>query len=169
MFSQILSAKCPPSRFLSGICIFINASSTACPPGTYKPEGAPGGPGTCLPCPDAQHTSQPGSTSINDCVCRPGYQPAGPTCQSKWAFTNNNNKKPTITSLKKKKTVFAVPSESSSRACFAFLCHGRISQTASTVMAAAVRMFLTRLFRLATMAPNSQMSQKLQSATEDPV
>ncbi|CAG05763.1 unnamed protein product, partial [Tetraodon nigroviridis] len=26
---------------------------TACPPGTYKPEAAPGGPGTCLACPDA--------------------------------------------------------------------------------------------------------------------
>ncbi|CAN9509297.1 unnamed protein product [Ophioblennius macclurei] len=54
---------------------------TACPPGTYKPEGAPGGPGTCLPCPDPQHTSQPGSTSLDDCVCRPGYQPVGVACQ----------------------------------------------------------------------------------------
>ncbi|XP_006809694.1 sushi, von Willebrand factor type A, EGF and pentraxin domain-containing protein 1-like [Neolamprologus brichardi] len=54
---------------------------TACPPGTYKPEGTPGGVSTCLPCPDAQHTSQPGSTSPDDCVCKPGYKPMGMTCQ----------------------------------------------------------------------------------------
>ncbi|AWO97474.1 putative sushi von Willebrand factor type A EGF and pentraxin domain-containing protein 1 [Scophthalmus maximus] len=54
---------------------------TACPPGTYKPEGTPGGLSTCLPCPDLQHTSQPGSTSVSDCVCKPGYQPVGMTCQ----------------------------------------------------------------------------------------
>ncbi|XP_068164048.1 sushi, von Willebrand factor type A, EGF and pentraxin domain-containing protein 1 isoform X1 [Antennarius striatus] len=54
---------------------------TACPPGTYKPEGAPGGLSTCLPCPDRHHTSQPGSTSLHDCACKPGYQPVGMTCQ----------------------------------------------------------------------------------------
>ncbi|XP_023804740.1 sushi, von Willebrand factor type A, EGF and pentraxin domain-containing protein 1 isoform X3 [Oryzias latipes] len=54
---------------------------TACPQGTYKPEGKPGGLSTCLPCPDAQHTSQPGSTSVQDCVCKPGYQSVGMTCQ----------------------------------------------------------------------------------------
>lgn len=99
----------------------------------------------------------------------PAISQQAPPARVSGPSPTTTTKKPTITSLKKKKTVFAVPSESSSRACFAFLCHGRISQTASTVMAAAVRMFLTRLFRLATMAPNSQMSQKLQSATEDPV
>ncbi|XP_030018068.1 sushi, von Willebrand factor type A, EGF and pentraxin domain-containing protein 1 isoform X2 [Sphaeramia orbicularis] len=55
---------------------------TACPPGTYKPEATPGGLGTCLPCPDQQHTSQPGSTSLTDCVCKPGYQSVGMTCQA---------------------------------------------------------------------------------------
>uniref|UniRef100_A0A3Q3JW62 Sushi, von Willebrand factor type A, EGF and pentraxin domain-containing protein 1 n=1 Tax=Monopterus albus TaxID=43700 RepID=A0A3Q3JW62_MONAL len=54
---------------------------TACPPGTYKPEGTPGGLSTCLSCPDLQHTSQPGSTSLSDCVCKPGYQPTGMNCQ----------------------------------------------------------------------------------------
>uniref|UniRef100_A0A8C2X8M0 Sushi, von Willebrand factor type A, EGF and pentraxin domain-containing protein 1 n=1 Tax=Cyclopterus lumpus TaxID=8103 RepID=A0A8C2X8M0_CYCLU len=54
---------------------------TVCPPGTYKPEGAPGGLSTCLSCPDSQHTSQPGSTSLSDCVCKPGYEPIGMTCQ----------------------------------------------------------------------------------------
>uniref|UniRef100_A0A3P8S3J5 Sushi, von Willebrand factor type A, EGF and pentraxin domain-containing protein 1 n=1 Tax=Amphiprion percula TaxID=161767 RepID=A0A3P8S3J5_AMPPE len=48
---------------------------------TYKPEGTPGGLSTCLSCPDSQHTSQPGSTSVDDCVCKPGYQPVGMTCQ----------------------------------------------------------------------------------------
>lgn len=60
----------------------------ACPPGTYKPEGAAGGLSTCLPCPDLQHTSQPGSTSLSDCVCKPGYQPVGMTCQSKWNWSD---------------------------------------------------------------------------------
>uniref|UniRef100_A0A1A7X820 Sushi, von Willebrand factor type A, EGF and pentraxin domain containing 1 n=2 Tax=Iconisemion striatum TaxID=60296 RepID=A0A1A7X820_9TELE len=54
---------------------------TACPPGTYKPEATPGGLSTCLSCPDTQHTSQPGSTSLDDCICKPGYQPIGMTCQ----------------------------------------------------------------------------------------
>nr|XP_057922474.1 sushi, von Willebrand factor type A, EGF and pentraxin domain-containing protein 1 isoform X2 [Doryrhamphus excisus] len=54
---------------------------TACPPGTYKSEGAPGGVSTCLLCPDQHHTSQPGSTSLSDCICKPGYQQVGVTCQ----------------------------------------------------------------------------------------
>ncbi|KAK1890334.1 Sushi von Willebrand factor type A EGF and pentraxin domain containing protein 1, partial [Dissostichus eleginoides] len=53
----------------------------ACPPGTYKPEGTPGGLSSCLSCPDSQQTSRPGSTSLSDCVCKPGYQPIGMTCQ----------------------------------------------------------------------------------------
>ncbi|XP_004677499.1 PREDICTED: sushi, von Willebrand factor type A, EGF and pentraxin domain-containing protein 1 [Condylura cristata] len=54
---------------------------TACPPGTYKPEGSPGGIGTCLPCPDENHTSRPGSTSPEDCVCKEGYRASGQTCE----------------------------------------------------------------------------------------
>lgn len=54
---------------------------TACPPGTYKPEVTPGGPGTCLSCPDPEHTSRPGSTALTDCVCKPGYRATGWTCQ----------------------------------------------------------------------------------------
>ncbi|XP_051818518.1 sushi, von Willebrand factor type A, EGF and pentraxin domain-containing protein 1 [Antechinus flavipes] len=54
---------------------------TACPPGTYKPEGSPGGISTCVPCPDKNHTSPPGSTSPEDCVCKEGYQAAGHTCE----------------------------------------------------------------------------------------
>ncbi|XP_017574246.1 sushi, von Willebrand factor type A, EGF and pentraxin domain-containing protein 1 isoform X1 [Pygocentrus nattereri] len=55
---------------------------TACPPGTYKPEAAPGGIGTCLPCPKPQHTSRPGSTDISDCVCKDGYTLHNNTCQA---------------------------------------------------------------------------------------
>ncbi|XP_045068130.1 sushi, von Willebrand factor type A, EGF and pentraxin domain-containing protein 1 isoform X2 [Coregonus clupeaformis] len=59
----------------------LQQECTACPPGTYKPEGTPGGLGTCLPCPDQHHTSQPSSTSPSDCVCKQGYRPQGKTCE----------------------------------------------------------------------------------------
>ncbi|PKU44337.1 von willebrand factor type egf and pentraxin domain-containing protein 1 [Limosa lapponica baueri] len=55
---------------------------TACPPGTYKPEGSPGGISTCTSCPDKNHTSPPGSTSIEDCTCREGYRAVGQTCEA---------------------------------------------------------------------------------------
>ncbi|NXV57103.1 SVEP1 protein, partial [Molothrus ater] len=54
---------------------------TACPPGTYKPEGSPGGISTCISCPDENHTSPPGSTSLEDCTCREGYRAVGQTCE----------------------------------------------------------------------------------------
>uniref|UniRef100_A0AAY4CTR2 Sushi, von Willebrand factor type A, EGF and pentraxin domain-containing protein 1 n=1 Tax=Denticeps clupeoides TaxID=299321 RepID=A0AAY4CTR2_9TELE len=53
---------------------------TACPSGTYKPEATPGGLGTCIPCPDNHHTSQPGSTALSDCVCQEGYMSVEKTC-----------------------------------------------------------------------------------------
>lgn len=55
----------------------------ACPPGTYKPEGSPGGISTCISCPDENHTSPPGSTSLEDCTCREGYRAVGQTCEGK--------------------------------------------------------------------------------------
>ncbi|XP_078251223.1 sushi, von Willebrand factor type A, EGF and pentraxin domain-containing protein 1 isoform X2 [Rhinoraja longicauda] len=54
---------------------------TACPPGTYKPEGKPGGISTCLKCPGEHDTSLPGSTSIADCVCKQGYRLVDQVCQ----------------------------------------------------------------------------------------
>ncbi|XP_028910838.1 sushi, von Willebrand factor type A, EGF and pentraxin domain-containing protein 1 isoform X8 [Ornithorhynchus anatinus] len=54
---------------------------TACPTGTYKPEGSPGGISTCIPCPDENHISPPGSTSPEDCVCKEGYHLVGQTCE----------------------------------------------------------------------------------------
>ncbi|KAG8130469.1 hypothetical protein E2320_017145, partial [Naja naja] len=52
-----------------------------CPSGTYKPEGSPGGISTCTSCPDENHTSPPGSTSIEDCICKEGYRPRGKSCE----------------------------------------------------------------------------------------
>ncbi|XP_060618494.2 sushi, von Willebrand factor type A, EGF and pentraxin domain-containing protein 1 isoform X2 [Anolis sagrei] len=54
---------------------------SACPPGTYKPEGSPGGISTCIACPDENHTSPPGSTSVEDCMCKEGYHAKGQTCE----------------------------------------------------------------------------------------
>ncbi|XP_061487863.1 sushi, von Willebrand factor type A, EGF and pentraxin domain-containing protein 1 isoform X2 [Rhineura floridana] len=54
---------------------------TACPSGTYKPEGSPGGISTCISCPDENHTSLPGSTSVEDCVCKEGYRSRSQTCE----------------------------------------------------------------------------------------
>ncbi|XP_069096987.1 sushi, von Willebrand factor type A, EGF and pentraxin domain-containing protein 1 isoform X1 [Pleurodeles waltl] len=54
---------------------------TACPSGTYKPEGYPGGISTCLACPDVNHTSPPGSTSVEDCTCKEGFRAVGQSCE----------------------------------------------------------------------------------------
>ncbi|KAM4706820.1 sushi, von Willebrand factor type A, EGF and pentraxin domain-containing protein 1 [Discoglossus pictus] len=54
---------------------------TACPSGTYKPEGSPGGMSTCISCPDKNHTSPPGSTSVEDCICKEGYDNDGQGCK----------------------------------------------------------------------------------------
>ncbi|XP_043916972.1 sushi, von Willebrand factor type A, EGF and pentraxin domain-containing protein 1 isoform X2 [Protopterus annectens] len=55
---------------------------TACPPGTYKPEATPGGLSTCIQCPDENHTSPPGSTSMEDCVCKEGFHDVDQTCEA---------------------------------------------------------------------------------------
>ncbi|RMB94706.1 hypothetical protein DUI87_28819 [Hirundo rustica rustica] len=57
------------------------STESACPPGTYKPEGSPGGISTCISCPDENHTSPPGSTSLEDCTCQEGYHAVGQTCE----------------------------------------------------------------------------------------
>ena len=46
----------------------------ACPTGTYKPEALPGGVSTCHPCPDENHITRTGSTSINECRCNAGFE-----------------------------------------------------------------------------------------------
>ena len=48
--------------------------SPECPPGTYKPTSIPGDITTCIKCPDSNHISKPGSTSVEDCYCKRGYQ-----------------------------------------------------------------------------------------------
>ncbi|KAM4876293.1 sushi, von Willebrand factor type A, EGF and pentraxin domain-containing protein 1 [Thomomys bottae] len=54
----------------------------ACPSGTYKPEPLPGGISTCISCPDENHTSPPGSTALEDCVCKEGYRASEGMCQA---------------------------------------------------------------------------------------
>ncbi|KAK2521486.1 Svep1 [Columba livia] len=66
---------------VKNVSTFLFFTSAACPPGTYKPEGSPGGISTCISCPDENHTSPPGSTSIEDCTCREGYHAVGKTCE----------------------------------------------------------------------------------------
>ena len=45
-----------------------------CPSGTYKPDKIPGDVLTCTKCPDENHITVPGATSIQQCVCRKGYR-----------------------------------------------------------------------------------------------
>lgn len=47
---------------------------TACPAGTYKNESSPGDEMSCTPCPDPNHTSEEGSTSVDQCHCKAGYR-----------------------------------------------------------------------------------------------
>ena len=49
-----------------------------CPGGTYRSDRGPGDVGSCTPCPDENHISEPGSTSADQCVCPRGYLSEGP-------------------------------------------------------------------------------------------
>ena len=53
----------------------------ACPGGTYRSEGGPGDLRSCKPCPDENHISEAGSTSVEQCRCQRGYVAEGTTCQ----------------------------------------------------------------------------------------
>lgn len=66
-----------------GLPLLYTFCFIACPSGTYKPEGSPGGISTCISCPDESHTSPPGSTSMEDCICKEGYRPRGKSCEGK--------------------------------------------------------------------------------------
>nr|XP_042895666.1 sushi, von Willebrand factor type A, EGF and pentraxin domain-containing protein 1 isoform X2 [Parasteatoda tepidariorum] len=52
----------------------------ACPAGTFRPTTSPGDISTCLPCPDVNQVSYPGSTSVDQCVCKTGFQRVGKKC-----------------------------------------------------------------------------------------
>lgn len=46
----------------------------ACPSGTYKSDDNTGDVRTCIKCPDDNHVTEPGATSVEQCVCRKGYR-----------------------------------------------------------------------------------------------
>lgn len=51
-----------------------------CPAGTYRPYSSPGDVSSCLACPDINQVSLPGSTSIESCQCKTGFQKIGDSC-----------------------------------------------------------------------------------------
>ncbi|KAK2178825.1 hypothetical protein NP493_527g01026 [Ridgeia piscesae] len=55
----------------------LRGGCQACPPGTYKNHTGSGDQATCTPCPDTNHTSPSGSTSIDQCVCKLGFHSSG--------------------------------------------------------------------------------------------
>lgn len=61
---------CPPGYFGNG----LKGGCQACPSGTYKADETPGDVLTCTKCPDENHITEPGATSVHQCVCRKGYQ-----------------------------------------------------------------------------------------------
>ena len=58
-------------------CYLPHAFIAACPPGTYKNHTGPGDRATCTSCPDTNHASPSGSTSIDQCVCKLGFHSSG--------------------------------------------------------------------------------------------
>ncbi|GFX48363.1 sushi, von Willebrand factor type A, EGF and pentraxin domain-containing protein 1 [Trichonephila clavipes] len=52
----------------------------ACPAGTFRPTSSPGDISSCIPCPDVNQVSLPGSTSIEQCLCKTGFQKVGKKC-----------------------------------------------------------------------------------------
>ncbi|GFT26072.1 sushi, von Willebrand factor type A, EGF and pentraxin domain-containing protein 1, partial [Nephila pilipes] len=52
----------------------------ACPAGTFRPTSSPGDVSSCIPCPDINQISLPGSTSVEQCLCKTGFQKVGKKC-----------------------------------------------------------------------------------------
>ncbi|XP_052257236.1 sushi, von Willebrand factor type A, EGF and pentraxin domain-containing protein 1-like isoform X1 [Dreissena polymorpha] len=61
---------CPPGYYGNG----LRGGCQACPASTYKPNDHPGDVRTCVKCPDENHVTEPGSTSIEQCLCKKGYR-----------------------------------------------------------------------------------------------
>lgn len=59
----------------------------ACPAGTYKKTSSPGDISSCISCPDVNQVSLPGSTSLDQCLCKPGFQKVGKKCVGKWILS----------------------------------------------------------------------------------
>ncbi|XP_076814212.1 sushi, von Willebrand factor type A, EGF and pentraxin domain-containing protein 1-like isoform X2 [Clavelina lepadiformis] len=51
-----------------------------CPAGTYKVHPSPGGPESCTPCPDRNMVSPNGSSSLDQCTCKRGYNLVDDRC-----------------------------------------------------------------------------------------
>ncbi|XP_052776199.1 sushi, von Willebrand factor type A, EGF and pentraxin domain-containing protein 1-like isoform X1 [Mya arenaria] len=61
---------CPRGYYGNG----LRGGCHACPTGTYKSHDRPGDVRTCVKCPDENHVTVPGATSMEQCVCRKGYR-----------------------------------------------------------------------------------------------
>ncbi|XP_053395851.1 sushi, von Willebrand factor type A, EGF and pentraxin domain-containing protein 1-like [Mercenaria mercenaria] len=61
---------CPAGYFGNG----LTGGCQACPSGTYKSDKIPGDVFTCTKCPDENHITVPGATSVQQCVCRKGFR-----------------------------------------------------------------------------------------------
>ncbi|XP_068228821.1 sushi, von Willebrand factor type A, EGF and pentraxin domain-containing protein 1-like isoform X2 [Palaemon carinicauda] len=51
-----------------------------CPAGTYRDTQGPGDVSSCIPCPDPQMMSEPGSTDASQCYCKRSYKQVGNEC-----------------------------------------------------------------------------------------
>ncbi|ESO11988.1 hypothetical protein HELRODRAFT_158373 [Helobdella robusta] len=61
----------------------LKGNCFACPQGTYKTFSSPGDVSTCSPCPDVNHISPLASSSVQQCICKPGYQLKKSICEAK--------------------------------------------------------------------------------------
>ncbi|XP_023320541.1 sushi, von Willebrand factor type A, EGF and pentraxin domain-containing protein 1 [Eurytemora carolleeae] len=64
------SCICPKGFFGRG----LKGDCHKCPAGTYKPRLDPGDRRSCIPCPDENQISSPGSFSALQCHCKEGYE-----------------------------------------------------------------------------------------------
>ncbi|KAL4236643.1 biological adhesion [Mactra antiquata] len=62
---------CPAGYYGNGL---RTGGCQACPSGTYKADKRTGDVHTCSKCPDENHVTEPGATSVHQCVCRKGYR-----------------------------------------------------------------------------------------------
>ncbi|GIY75028.1 sushi, von Willebrand factor type A, EGF and pentraxin domain-containing protein 1, partial [Caerostris extrusa] len=54
--------------------LVLKGDCHACPAGTFRPTSSPGDISSCLPCPDINQVSLPGSTSLDQCICKTDFR-----------------------------------------------------------------------------------------------